>query len=320
MLQTLPTQHTDNGVAKLNDSDYLRLLNAERFGLANSTRRVYESQWRNWREWAEFRGVPDLPAHPHMVRAYMAERAEFGVSPKTLRVAASAIAHVHSLNGLPSPIDDSVRRTLKDLGQQYRRGQRQAVGLTEVAMAAVKVAVLQPRRKKFGHMEGVEEARQRGMADIAMMLLMRDALLRIGEAAELRWEDLAREPDGTGRLLIRRSKTDREGQGAVAFVSAATMNALAEIRNSAGPGDSIFGMSARQMRRRIKAAAESAGLGTGFSGHSARVGMAQDLVRAGTELTALMNAGRWKSHEMPAHYTRNEEAGRGAVARYYGAV
>ena len=320
MLETLPVQHRDSEISLLSDSDRLRLLNAERLGLADSTRRVYESQWRNWRDWAGYRGVSELPAHPDMVRAYMAERAEFGVSTKTLRVAASAIAHIHSLNGLPNPIDDSVRRTLKDLGQQYHRGQRQAAGLTEVAMAAVKVAVLQPRRKKYGHMESVEEARRRGMADIAMMSLMRDALLRVGEAADLRWEDLARERDGTGRLLIRRSKTDREGQGAVAFVSAPTMNALADVRNGAGPGDSVFGLSARQMRRRIKAAAECAGLGAGFSGHSARVGMAQDLVRAGTELTALMNAGRWKSHEMPAHYTRNEEAGRGAVARYYGAA
>lgn len=106
----------------------------------------------------------------------------------------------------------------------------------------------------------------------------------------------------------------------MAFVSAPTMNALTDISNGAAPADSIFGLSARQMRRRIKAAAECAGLGAGFSGHSARVGMAQDLVRAGTELTALMNAGRWKSHEMPAHYTRNEEAGRGAVARYHGAA
>ena len=66
------------------------------------------------------------------------------------------------------------------------------------------------------------------------------------------------------------------------------------------------------MRRRIKAAAEPAGLGVGFSGHSARVGMAQDLVRSGMELTSLMNAGRWKSHEMPAHYTRNKETDRGS--------
>ncbi len=30
-----------------------------------------------------------------------------------------------------------------------------------------------------------------------------------------------------------------------------------------------------------------------------------------------MQAGRWKSERMPALYTRNEAAGRGAVARYY---
>ena len=116
MLEALPVQHRDSEISLLSDSDRLRLLNAERLGLADSTRRVYESQWRNWQAWANYRGVSELPAHPGMVRAYMAERAEFGVSTKTLRVAASAIAHIHSLNGLPSPIDDSVRRTLKDLG------------------------------------------------------------------------------------------------------------------------------------------------------------------------------------------------------------
>ena len=97
------------------------------------------------------------------------------------------------------------------------------------------------------------------------------------------------------------------------------MAALAEIRNGAATDDRIFGLSVVQMTNRIKAAARAAGLGEGYSGHSSRVGMARDLVRAGTELTALMNAGRWKSHEMPTHYTRAEEAGRGAVARYYGA-
>ncbi len=317
MLESVPVNRGNGGIVRLNASDYQRLLNAERFGLAESTRRVYESQWRSWRDWAEYREVPALPAHPDMLRAYMAERAEFGVSLKTLRVAAAAIARIHSLNDLPNPIDDGVRRTLRDLGQQYRREQKQAPGLTEVAMAAVKVATLQPRRKRYGHMESAEEALQRGLADIAMLSLMRDALLRVSEAAALIWEDISDEPDGTGRLLIRRSKTDREGRGAVAFISSPTMRDLESIRNGARPEDSIFGLSTRQMRRRIKAAAAAAGLGETFSGHSARVGMARDLVRFGTELTALMNAGRWKSHEMPAHYTRNEEAGQGAVARYY---
>ena len=65
--------------------------------------------------------------------------------------------------------------------------------------------------------------------------------------------------------------------------------------------------------------AERAGLGDGFSGHSARVGMAVDLARSGVELPALMAAGRWSAPAMPARYTSAETAGRGAVARWYDA-
>ena len=54
-----------------------------------------------------------------------------------------------------------------------------------------------------------------------------------------------------------------------------------------------------------------------FTGHSGRVGMAQDLARSGVELPELMTAGRWKSSRMPARYTERQAAGRGAVARYY---
>ena len=45
--------------------------------------------------------------------------------------------------------------------------------------------------------------------------------------------------------------------------------------------------------------------------------MAQDLVKTGVELPALMTAGRWKSARTPARYTERQAAGRGAVARYY---
>ena len=59
------------------------------------------------------------------------------------------------------------------------------------------------------------------------------------------------------------------------------------------------------------------GLGHGFTGHSGRVGMAQDLATTGVELLALMTAGRWKSSRMPARYTERQAAGWGTVARYY---
>jgi hypothetical protein len=54
-----------------------------------------------------------------------------------------------------------------------------------------------------------------------------------------------------------------------------------------------------------------------ISGHSARVGMSQDLVAAGADLAAVMQAGRWKTPTMPARYAEHLLAAKGAVAQYY---
>ena len=83
------------------------------------------------------------------------------------------------------------------------------------------------------------------------------------------------------------------------------------------PGIRVFTLSASQVGRRVKTATKMAGLGDGYSGHSSRVGMAQDLTAARAELLELMTAGRWDSPTMPARYTEGRAAGRGAVARCY---
>ena len=80
----------------------------------------------------------------------------------------------------------------------------------------------------------------------------------------------------------------------------------------------VFELSPHQINRRIRDACRCAGLGDGFSAHSPRVGMAQDLMASGCELPGLMQAGRWDSPAMPVRYTRFLAAARGAVARYYG--
>ena len=98
------------------------------------------------------------------------------------------------------------------------------------------------------------------------------------------------------------------------------MTALLAIRPTEtvrGPAQPVFGLSENQIGRRVRAAAKAAGLGEGFSGHSMRVGMAQDLSAAGAELPALMQAGRWSTSAMPARYTEAQAANRGAVAQYY---
>ena len=74
----------------------------------------------------------------------------------------------------------------------------------------------------------------------------------------------------------------------------------------------------RSVARRLAAMARAAGLEGAFSGHSARVGMARDLVASGASVAAVQIAGRWASARMPAYYARAELAARGAVARFYG--
>ena len=288
--------------------------------LAGNTLRSYRFQWQHFRDWAEGKGLRALPADPALVAAYLAERIEeHGHKPATLRMAASAIAFVHKTAGAEDPCaGPAVKRTLRSATRKAGRAQKQAAALTTEALAAIQSTACTPRRGRGGRSESRETAHSRGTLDMALIRLMRDAMLRVSEAAALTWQDLLTEADGTGRLVIRRSKTDPEGAGAVAFVSAETMATLGRIRNGAGAPESIFGLHRNQLSLRIKQAAQAAGLGDGFSGHSPRVGMARDLARAGIELPRLMNAGRWRSPAMPAHYTRNETAAKGAVAQFYG--
>ena len=319
VVQSEPTACSRRGNA-LSESDVSNLKAVLDHEIASSTLNNYRIQWGNFLSWALDKGVRPLPADPAQVAAYLAERIlEHGHKPATLRVAAAAIAFAHKTVKAEDPCaSPEVKRTLRCATRKAGREQKQAEALTEEALAAIESTACEPRPGRGGRYESEETARCRGNLDIALIRLMRDAMLRVSEAAALTWRDVKPRADGTGRLLIRRSKTDAEGQGAVGFLSAPTMAALALIRNEETAGGSVFGLRPNQISARIKQAAQAADLGDGFSGHSPRVGMAQDLARAGTELPSLMNAGRWRSPAMPAHYTRNESAGRGAVARFHG--
>ena len=89
------------------------------------------------------------------------------------------------------------------------------------------------------------------------------------------------------------------------------MDALLAIRPQEAaidPGANVFGLLAGQISRKIKTATRIAGLGDGFSAHSPRVGMAQDLSAAGAKLSRLMTVGRWTRPTMPARFTEAQTA------------
>ncbi len=128
--------------------------------------------------------------------------------------------------------------------------------------------------------------------------------------------------DGTVSVLIRRSKADPFGFGRVAWVSPYAMEQVRAWLAASGIGEgyvlrTVFGdkitddaIAPYSVSRRLKRLAEKAGLDAltiaGLSGHSLRVGAAQDMAEEGFDLLALMTAGGWKTAHVVARYV--EEA------------
>ena len=287
---------------------------------APATRQAYRSGRRRFRAWCENRKASALPADPMVIAVFLSEIAET-LKMNTVRLNRTAIADAHLNAGYPDPTAAaSVKKVLKGLSRMYRKPQGQAKGLTAEVLAGVRATACIPR-----HLEGVsqrmeakETALARGLLDIAICGVIRDGMLRRSEAEELRWNDLEILKDGTGRITIRFSKTDQTGEGATLYLSAETVQDLELIRPDVfDPEDRIFGLSSASISRRVRKACTVAGFGDGFSGHSGRVGMAEDLADAGAGLPALMKAGRWDSPAMPMKYIRNATAGRGAVAKFH---
>ena len=183
--------------------------------LSPKTRTDYGAAWNRFVEWADRQGYDALPAAPETVAAYLATRAESGLSPASVRLDRAAIRAAHLAATLPTPTDHPavarVTRGLTRAAAATRPAPQQAAGLTSEALAAVRATAHLPRTGPGGRTESADAATRRGAMDVAIASTMRDALLRRSEAAALRWADVELLPDGTGRVAIRRSKTDQEG-------------------------------------------------------------------------------------------------------------
>lgn len=298
--------------------DAERVRRALASSLAENTRRAYLGHWAAFSAWCERNGYPPAPADPETVAAHLAALAETA-SASTLKVRRAAVGAAHRAAGLADPAaGELVKRALAGLVRENAAPQRQARALGLAELAAVRATATRPRTgRQSGRTESAAGARRRGLADIALCSALFYAGLRRSEAAALAWGDVETSEDGSGLAWVRRSKTDPEAAGDVRYLPRAAMEALAAMRpEGAGAAAAVFGLSGRQISRRVEAAARAAGLGEGFSGHSGRVGLAAELSRAGASTHEIAAAGGWKSAGMVIRYTRRETARKGAVAKY----
>lgn len=164
----------------------------------------------------------------------------------------------------------------------------------------------------------------RGYRDRALLLLAYDSLCRRSELVSLRITDIqVNELDNQSQMKIRlrKSKTDQELQGKWLFPTRKTADAIALWINQAkliegflfrGINNAIDitpELKSSQINRIYKRIAKDAELDQGvidqISGHSMRVGAAQDLLRSGASMPIIMNKGRWSKTDTVMRYLEN---------------
>ena len=150
--------------------------------------------------------------------------------------------------------------------------------------------------------------------------------MRRSELVALEVVDVTLAEDDSGTVLVRRSKGDQAGEGAVVYIAPDTVDlvkawtgagvAEGPLFRSVGKGGRVGErLSDKAVALTFKRMADIAELEIDPSGHSTRIGAAQDMTAAGLGTAEIQQAGRWKSATMVSRYTENQQARRGASAR-----
>ncbi|MYG53835.1 MAG: tyrosine-type recombinase/integrase [Rhodospirillaceae bacterium] len=284
--------------------------------LGGNTGRAVRSDLRIYAGWCAGESRRALPAAPETVAAFVDAMAEVR-APASVRRYVATIALAHRAVGAGGTVaSPPVKLALKRMHQTNGRRQVQALGLTW------------PLRVRM-----LEAAGDRLIDDrnCALLAIAYDAMLRRSELTALQVSDLLEEVGGHGTLLVRRSKTDGEGQGEIVWVGPDSLRLVRRWRKRSGvedgflfrsldKGGTVLGaLPPGQVARIFKRMARRAGLPEAvvrrLSGHSARVGAAQDMIAAGIELPAILQAGRWKSASMVNRYGERLLAKRSAAAK-----
>jgi integrase len=154
-----------------------------------------------------------------------------------------------------------------------------------------------------------------------MIALGYDTLCRRAELVALLVEDLRPPSNGSAQILIRRSKNDPYGEGRLGYVSPESLKLVHAWLKAAGIAAGYIFRAVRHDRagdrplhpysvnRILKQAARAAGLSVQaiehLSGHSMRVGAAQDLIVLGLGVLPIMQAGGWKTMNVVGRYVEN---------------
>lgn len=330
------------------------LLDAAMRGWSVNTRRAFRSDLGLWGQWCRKRGVLPGEAAPADVAAWIRALAGVDRSDQTVRAMATIeryLVHVgwaYRMTGLSDPTADPLVKFERKAARNHlgvRQRQARAIrfkgDIADLDSPAAGVCL--------AHLLKACRPDALGLRDAVLLRVAYDTAARRSELVAI---DVAHiegpDAEGAGLLHIPSSKTDRKQAGADAYLSPATMTAIARWRKAGdiarGPllrrvvthfdgsvdrigsdrlhPNSITAIVQRLIRRAwgqgllgAMGEAELERWVKAVSSHSIRVGVAQDNFAAGEGLPAIMQAYRWRDARTVLRYGAKLAAKSGASAR-----
>jgi integrase/recombinase XerD len=273
---------------------------------APNTLKSYYADTKAFVDWCSEKNVDPFPLTSERIRRYI-EAMAVNYSYASIRRRLSCLRRINKLLGHQDQTHtEEIYLTIRRLKRSKCLEQQQAVGINHTLL--VKMIDAQPDTLA-------------GIRNKAMLSLGYDFLARRSELVALRTTDLDFMRDGALKGMIRKSKTDQYGRGRLVFGSARSAKLLRGwFRKKPEEIEAVFcainhgkcldrPICDRNVNEIIKKSVVKVKRcerprDLEVSGHSLRVGAAQDLLVKGYDLAAIMRAGGWSDAETVSRYLR----------------
>lgn len=274
---------------------------------SSSTIRCYATDWADFTAWCGLNEMIPLPAEAKTVALYISDLAE-DHKPSTIQRRLSAISQAHQIRGFDSPTkNEAVRSVLK--------GIRRTLGTAPAEKAPLLASDIREM------VAGLPDSLL-GCRDRALLLLGFAGAFRRSELVGLNVEDVTFSEDGMV-ILLRRSKTDQEGQGRkvgipllphseacpvaavrrwleVSGIESGPLFRRIAIGGRLQPQRLCAGWVAATVKRRLPGGRDAAR----FAGHSLRAGFVTSAAVGGASVKAIMRQTGHRSLETVMRYMR----------------
>ena len=291
------TQYTQN------ISDLLNKLDG---AYAPNTLRSYYVDATAFVDWCHEQNNEAFPMTSDTLSSYI-EFMKLTLRYSTIRRRISSLRRVNTLLGYQDETQtEKIYLAIRRLKREKLSEQRQAAGINQDLL--IKMIAAQPETLA-------------GIRNRALLSLGYDFLARRSELVALRDTDIQFTNDGALKGTIRKSKTDQYGRGRLVFGSARSAKLVRKwlrqkpkdiqpifcaINHGRCLDRSICDRNVNDIIKRgiirVKGCERPSDLDV--SGHSLRVGAAQDLLIRGHDLVAIMRAGGWSNANTVSRYLR----------------